>query len=484
MSKDSRFSRESWLVLACALALCLANAAQVLYRFAVPTDGWLALWSEAAGRDGEPRLVFRANLLDEPSPLQPGDQLLALEGVAPGDFSFTVGTFPNAADLRAQWQSGQPIQYTVRRGDDVLSLEVRPRTWTPAAWWRGLLVPGAAGVDMLDALILAGVGLLVFWKRPGNASARALFFFCAVNLSSVLSNGTPYGVQFGIDPLMAYVGSFFNYASYVALLAPSLLVFTLVFPRPKAFLQRQPGWLYAPYGLGFVVTGLILSGVIGLVGWVISMLMFLAALASLAHSLVTARDAVSRAQMRWAVGGIGLGLGFTLLTFVPVFALPPGPLADVLGLGGVVGFNIIGLSLGVAVLRYRLWDIDLIIRRTLIYTSLTLVLGLVYFGGVAVLQGLFTAVGGGQSPAAIVISTLAIAALFSPTRRRVQAFIDRRFYRRKYDAGRTLADFAAAARDETDLARLSTRLMGVVDETLQPERAWLWLRPEGDRVGQ
>jgi hypothetical protein len=137
------------------------------------------------------------------------------------------------------------------------------------------------------------------------------------------------------------------------------------------------------------------------------------------------------------------------------------------------------VGVGIAILRYRLYDIDVIINRTLVYSSLTAMLVGLYFGGVVVLQRVFVALAGQQSTLAVVASTLAIAALFNPLRRRVQTFVDRRFYRRKYDATRTLAAFNSRLREETDLDSLSGEVLGVVRETMQPEHASLWLRPHG-----
>ena len=138
--------------------------------------------------------------------------------------------------------------------------------------------------------------------------------------------------------------------------------------------------------------------------------------------------------------------------------------------------------LAYAVLRYRLYDIDLVINRTLVYGSLTATLALVYLGGVASIQTLFRALTGQaeQSQLAVVVSTLAIAALFNPLRRRIQAFIDRLFYRRKYNAARTLEAFSYRLRDETDLETLDNTLISVVRETMQPEHVSLWLNQAND----
>jgi len=140
------------------------------------------------------------------------------------------------------------------------------------------------------------------------------------------------------------------------------------------------------------------------------------------------------------------------------------------------------VAIGIAILRYRLFDIDVIIRRTLVYSALTLILALVYVGSIVLLQQLVVPLVG-SSELAIVASTLAIAALFTPLRRRIQTLIDKRFYRHKYDAAKVLAAFGATARDETDLERLTGEMLRVVGETVQPEFAGLWLR-EPNRAGE
>jgi hypothetical protein len=145
-----------------------------------------------------------------------------------------------------------------------------------------------------------------------------------------------------------------------------------------------------------------------------------------------------------------------------------------------LGFAGVPVAIGFAVLKYRLYDIDILINRTLVYGSLTAMLVAVYFGGVATTQTILRALTGQteQPQLAVVISTLVIAALFNPLRRLLQSFIDRRFYRKKYDARKTLEAFSARLRDETDLETLNNDLAGVIRETMQPAHVSLWLRPD------
>lgn len=146
-----------------------------------------------------------------------------------------------------------------------------------------------------------------------------------------------------------------------------------------------------------------------------------------------------------------------------------------------IGMSTLPIAIAIAILRYRLYDIDIIIRRTIQYAILTGLLVLVYFGSVVLLQNLVVKLTGEGSPLVVVLSTLAIAALFNPLRIRVQDFIDRRFYRKKYNAEQTLAKFAATARDEVDMEKLTTALLVVVEETMQPEKVSIWVLRSGKK---
>ncbi len=181
-----------------------------------------------------------------------------------------------------------------------------------------------------------------------------------------------------------------------------------------------------------------------------------------------------RQQIKWFASAAALTLAWIIVAEEQS--------GEIVALSGLLVIASIPVATGIAILRYRLYDIDILINRTLVYGSLTVMLALVYFGGVATTQAIFRVLSGQQEQPqlAIVVSTLVIAALFIPLRRRIQSFIDRRFYRRKYDARKTLEGFSAKLRDETDLDALSDDLVVVVRETMQPAHVSLWLREPGE----
>ena len=181
---------------------------------------------------------------------------------------------------------------------------------------------------------------------------------------------------------------------------------------------------------------------------------------------------LERQQMKWFVYAAVLFISWAAVVQLSPVRIPP--LVDELSF--VLTLQALWVAIGFAVLNYRLYAVDLVVNRTLVYTVLTTVLALAYFGGVAALQLLLRPLPGDESQLAIVASTLSIAALFNPVRHRTQRFIDRLFYRNKYDAAQTLREFSIALRDEVELDALADRLVGVVEETMQPEHVSLWLQ--------
>jgi hypothetical protein len=252
-------------------------------------------------------------------------------------------------------------------------------------------------------------------------------------------------------------------------------------------LEGHPG-VRNPFGLeGYPMVAQVLPGVIALLP-----ICILASAVSLFWRYRHSGGEV-RQQIKWvAFAASFVGVMYLSAVVIGLFFAPEASwgsedvslLGDILLDAVLLSYAGVPIAVGFAVLKYRLYDIDVVINRTLVYGSLTALLALVYFAGVATTQAIFRALTGQeqQPQLAIVVSTLVIAALFMPLRRRIQAFIDRCFYRRKYDARKTLEAFSAKLRDETDLEALNSELVGVVRETLQPTHVSLWLR-SSDGIG-
>jgi hypothetical protein len=347
----------------------------------------------------------------------------------------------------------------------------------------------SVGFRLLLGLIVApitlGIGFLIIRRKPGNVVGPMLVLWGAsvatwairndfeITTMSVLSNLASIGwivlIFFGfyfptgqvVPKSWHRVVTWLVFWSFVAalLLIPAS-------PTVGILFQEYPNPVYVPgmESLLDVIHLIITLPILSMPFVVYSM-----------YRRYKQADAVERQQIKWLVFAF-----LFLLLIIPVLRVlqtTEGVLAETANLllfGWIYLFP--AVTIGSAILRHRLYDIDIIIRRTLIYSALSGLLALVFFGGVTLTQALFRSATGETSDLAIVVSTLAIAALFTPLRQRVQNAIDRRFYRRKYDAEQTLAQFAALAKDEVDVEKLNAALVGAVQETMQPRSVGVWVK--------
>ena len=464
----------AWLILLFALALIAGSVAQIAYRAALPTEGWTYTSSDEFDSTS---LVFDENLLGGPSPIQAGDELIEIAGaaVAPG----LLG-----ANLSDGWRVGQTVPYVVERGGAQLTLDVPLKTWTLGALLRYDFgtVPGFLNGLMPPLMLL--IGLFVFWQRPIEPAAWALLLLAAVLFANAVSALVPDGPTTQVSAVWQ-VAAFYSYWIFGILIGPSLFLLALTFPRPKQLLLRFPWLGVVPFTLFWLITAVV--GFLPQVGFGLTGVFFVLTLLSLLHSLFTQRDAVSRAQFLWGLGGLLLVVACFSPTFTVVFASLLGvPDSQTQLLRSLELINLSALAfpaftvcLAIAILRYRLWDIEVILRRTLVYGVLTGLLALAYFGAVVVLEAVVRPLTGQSQNALVsVISTLLIAALFGPLRRRVQNFIDRRFYRRKYNAAQVIAAFGSALRDEVALEQVTAQLADTAAAAVQPSQVSVWL-PSG-----
>ncbi len=335
------------------------------------------------------------------------------------------------------------------------------------------------------SLMWAGVGVLIAWRRWGDP--MALF------VSLALITNAPVTITFGATPTIAFGAAHPIYVPEVLALSGPVIsvlgiaVTELFYPTSAIFLLTFPTGRFAPRWSALIVLLWIALDVLFFVRApvVIFLPCLFAATGSEAiiqvYRYAWRYTPVQRQQTKWVVGPLAfvslpLYIGYTV---APVFWPSLNASGSAYRLADIAVLMLtttpIPLGVGVAILRHRLYDIDVIIRRTLIYGTLTALLAIIYFASVVGLQALAQALTGARSlpPSAVVASTLLIAALFDPLRRRIQLLIDRRFYRGKYDAERTLAAFRAALRTETNLEQLRAQLLAVVEETMHPAHAWL-----------
>jgi len=340
----------------------------------------------------------------------------------------------------------------------------------------------------IPLVVWVAAGLFLAWRKSDDwmallVSLFLILFQASANLGGLIPNSVGPGVSTQTAPVWFVLYYFFCQSLAFPVLA--------LFPNGR-FVPRWMVWPTSALMVGNSLDGFIPSNSsLGWVGFPILLVLFTCLAGAMVYRYRRGATLPERQQIKWLAFFIVLDLvlnwiGPVALSLLFPQAFGPHSLLNVL-YQLVWPLTVLGipLSIGIAILRYRLWDIDIIINRTLVYGLLTGILALLYFGLVLGLQFLFDRIAGSataNSPLILVGSTLIIAALFRPLRHRIQAIIDRRFYRSKYDARRTVASFSATLRGEVELKELSEQLVAVVEETMQPAQVSLWLnKPQPSR---
>ena len=402
---------------------------------------------------------------------------------------------PPATTLRGRWlllaRAAWVTVATLALGLFVASIPVYVLTFGKTVWMGAPVEAPAAMVFALDllgvlasitaALLCLTLAAVLFWRKSDDWMVMFISSYLLVYgvvLAGPLERAEDFYPGWPSLAIDVFQPLFFT--------TPTIALFVL-FPDGRS-VPRWTRWLIL-FSIPLTVAILYSPPY----GWALIGMVVLGAMYAQIYRYRHVSTPTERQQTKWVLFGILLWLVLMGVLFVPYsieLNLPPSSPLPWWTLIGSTGWwltlTIVPLSLSIAVLRYRLYEIDILINRTLVYGSLTAMLAVVYFGGVTATQAIFRTLTGQeeQPQLAIVVSTLVIAALFNPLRRRIQSFIDRRFYRRKYDATKTLAAFSARLRDETDLDALSDDLVGVVRETMQPAHISLWLRPDTPLKGE
>jgi hypothetical protein len=474
MAESVRSRRAAYASLIFFGAICwLLPALFIGWHFITPSDGArLSRANQVFSADG----AILSPYAGSGTPIQEGDVLLAVNGASIRSKAEALFCPRLAAPA---FRPGDTLEYSILRDGQPLTLQLKLIRLS----WRSILAEHW-GV-LLFFLVTQAVVIFVYSRQPDDRTARAFYIW---GMSGSHTYSWAFFLQ--VSDLLDGTGNWLFHLSATGLWLvfwSATLHMALVLPKPLFSPKRPAAWLIGLYLSSFILCGAYLTFTWFTAGnkltwwasWstaqtLAAAIYSLPALLAIMLQYFTTRSAAERIKVRWMILGtvisLSLGLG---LYFIPSLFMER-PILSPNGLG-VINFPFI-ITTAIAIWRYQLFDIDLIIRRTLVYSSVTAALALIYFAAVTVLQAGFTLVSGQQSTAAIVISTLAIAALFNPLRRRIQEVIDRRFYRQKYDAEKVLAEFAATARSETDLERLTRELMRGVQETVQPGGISLWMQ--------
>jgi signal transduction histidine kinase len=368
-----------------------------------------------------PDWVYWENLVGASSSLQREDIIASVDGR-----SVQGSASSNHIPPPPGWGVNQTVEMEIKRQGQTLLLTVPVVRWELESLWRHMTVRPELLIGLLGALVFFALALFTFYQRSDIPASRALLVLSATFLAINISGLLPDGLSVQFNRLAFYTTGAFSYLIIGVLLAPTMLAFTLLFPRPKRIIHRHPWLTFLPFAIGILVGVIIITGNIPVLGWLATLSMVVAAIISFIHAGFTQRDAVSRSQLRWAVGGSVAGMLLVLLVFPAAAGLIAHPLvAHLMGSGLHLGFTVIGIALAIAILHHRLFEIDLIINRTLVYGTLTICIIGIYILVVGYLSMLFRAEG---SLALSLIATGIVAVLFAPLRDLVQRGVNRLMY--------------------------------------------------------
>jgi len=470
--------RDPRLIILAVAGLLLPCFVFLAARLSLPGDGTQIQFAAPPAGGGFQITVTGA----AGGPLRSGDTLIAVEGRAVDDWLRSAIVNPlRPVDADRQYE----IRYTLLRGGQVVETSVgllREQLPQP------LVSNWSSYLFMLSMLV---VGLLVFAQRPALPSAQGFLLLGA----ALFSSGAVFflGLQ-ASDLLHGWLVGLWVWGSIplYALFAGGMVHYALIFPSPRQFLKRRPHlvpllylgtWAPAAVYLVFLwpddpTPSAALIATLRATS-ALTAIAFPLALGLQVYGYLRVFNPVERRQVRWLV----FASLVTIAPWVALSVIPEMLAGEALIPQQVVGLLWLVLPVGVAIsiLRERLFDVDLLINRTLVYGMLTMALTAIYFASVLLFQSLLRSLTEQESDLAIVASTLAIAVSFTPLRQRIQAVIDRRFYRQKYDAEKVIARFSTVLRDEVDLEKLSMALLAAVEEAMQPERASLWLKQTARR---
>jgi hypothetical protein len=468
------------LVVVVAVLVLIPGLAYIVLRLSLPVDASLPV---VDFNQTIPGGLTVQPLSPYPGGLQTGDNVTAIQGRSLDQI--VAGLYSSQASSVQAGKPSNQITYSVLRAGRTVEITVPLQNFP----LRQIIKENWS--MYIYMLYLLGVSLLVFLLRPRLPAAQ--IFLIA---SSILcSSGLAYFPGLEVDNFMVpwlVILYLFGAVVLFGLMLAALVHYTLLFPEPHPTLTRIRGWrlwiylgVWIPLAIYVVPRwGAVVSQTERLAfliqGTALMSAFYFPVLLLAAYSGYRVHSAREKRQIRWVLWSLIIAL-VPYLVFSVLPSLLKLPFQVPTSVWGIL-WCIVPTAFAIAILRERLFDIDVIIRRTLIYSALTITLAVVYFVSVLLFQEFFQVLTGQhQSPLATVLSTLVIAALFTPMRRRIQSDIDRRFYRRKYDSEKMLSAFSLSLRNEVELDRLSERLLDVVTDAVEPESLSLWLRKYTER---